>query len=346
MIIKKDILYKDAKSYLYDKDRYCSVFVRNYINKLQSAFVYDGLPDTLPKEEMERQLLTKGCTFVTSVDGDLYALDGTVGGEGDAYNRPTLYTVANAYLRLSATYRIGIDGVLVKNDYCQEGVLPLLYRQAAKMCDLEMTVNMMAIAHRMSYMISAPDDKTKASAELFMRKLLDGEYSVIGENAFFDGIKLQSPPTGNGSYLVQYIELLQYEKATLLNELGLNANYNMKRERLNDGEIALNIDAILPLIDNMYHERAVACDAINAMYGTAIKVDLGSAWKALREEKEKAVATNDTVIDILGESGLSSTDADPIGNEDGATHTENGDTHTEDGDTHTEDGDEDDDKKK
>lgn len=303
---KHDRNYLYAKSFLKDKDRYINTFVDTYIDKMQSAFVYSGLPDTIPKEELERLLMVEGDCFITEVRGDLYALSGNAGGEGDAYNRPTLYTVANAWLDLSATYTIGADGVLCKNDYRALGLLPLLFKNGALLCDTEITVNLMTILHRMNYMISAPDDKTKASADLFMQKIFDGDYSIIAENSFFDGVKLQAPPTGNGTYITQYIELLQYQKASMLNELGLNANFNMKRETLNDGEIALNVDAILPFIDNMYTERLKAMDMVNKMFGTDIKVDFASAWKTLREEREKATEQAQSEVITIEEEELTS----------------------------------------
>lgn len=338
---KKDIDYKYAKSFLKDKDRYVHTFVDNYLDKLQSAFVYDGLPDTIPGEELERLLLETGQCFITRVNGELYALSGSPGGEGDEYNRPTLYTVANAYLNLSETYRIGEDGVLFKNDYKCMGILPIILKASAKMCDLEISVNTMAVLHRVSYLISAPDDKTRASAELFIQKILDGDFSIIAENQFFDGVKLQAPPTGNGTFITQYVELMQYEKATLLNELGLNANFNMKRERLNDGEVALNIDAILPFIDNMFRERQKAVEAINAMFGTSITVDMGSAWKTLHEEKEQETAKADTDLDIVGDVATVANEDNPAPTEDEPAPTEDEPAPDEDEPTPTEDEDED-----
>jgi len=334
---KKAIEYNFAKSYLKDKDRYIVSFADTFLDKMQACFVYDGLPETIPCEELEKLLQENGQCFVTEVEGKLYALSGTAGGEGDAYNRPTLYTVANAWLNLSKTYEIGKDGVLCKNDFKCMGLLPIILKSGAKMCDLEITVNTLSILHRVCYMISAPDDKTKASAELFMKHIEDGDFSIIADNAFFDGVKLQSPPTGNGTFITQYIELMQYEKATLLNELGLNANFNMKRERLNDGEIALNIDAILPFIDNMYNERKKFVESINAMFGTEITVDMGSAWKTLHEEKEKETAEANTDLDVI-DSQQPSLDVSQGGtDEEEQEQVNNEDEPTEDGDEPTED---------
>ena len=111
-------------------------------------------------------------------------------------------------------------------------------------------------------LISASDDKTKQSADLFLQKILDGEFSIIGENAFFKGVNMQTAPTMNSVYITQLIEMIQYYKASLYNELGLNANYNMKRERLNLGEVSMNVDALLPYVDNMLNERQKAVTKI------------------------------------------------------------------------------------
>ena len=68
-------------------------------------------------------------------------------------------------------------------------------------------------------------------------------------------------------------------KASLLGELGLNANFNMKRERINTAESELNQDALLPLVDDMLAMRKKACEDINAMYGLNIDVEKNSSWK-------------------------------------------------------------------
>ena len=69
-------------------------------------------------------------------------------------------------------------------------------------------------------------------------------------------------------------------------ELGLNANYNMKRESISANESQLNKDALFPLIENMLNEQRAGWDAVNAKYGTDIHVELSSAWKDNIEEKE------------------------------------------------------------
>ena len=97
---------------------------------------------------------------------------------------------------------------------------------------------------------------------------------------------MQSPPSNNGSYLTQFIELHQYLKGSFYNEIGLNANFNMKREALGDGESSLNEDSLLPLCDEMLRCRQEDFDKVNEMFGTNIKVEFDSSWAQNVLEKE------------------------------------------------------------
>lgn len=264
-------------------------FIENTLAKTQAMFVYEGLPDTVPAEELERLLQTEGNAFFAEVNGDLYALQGAAGGEPDPYNRPTIYTVANPALKLNKSYKIGVDGVFIKNDTNGNSLLPLIGKFAVLYTDGVISLNTASILTRITMLISASDDKTKQSADEFLKKILDGEFSIIGENAFFKGVNMQTAATSNTQYITQLVELVQYYKANMLNELGLNANYNMKRERLNTGEVAMNVDVLLPYVDNMLHERQKALKKVNEMFGTEITVRLGSSWYLEHENYESLV---------------------------------------------------------
>ena len=293
----KDVTYQRFQRLFKHKDASVNYLINNYLNKTQAMFVYKNLPDTIPQAELEHLLQTEGKVFVTQEDGKLYAFSGTLGGDVDVYNRPTKYTVANVALKLNKVYDVNTDGVLMRNDYMMTGLLPIIGKYAVLLTDSVISLNTASILTRISMLISASDDKTKQSADVFLQKINDGDFSIIGENAFFKGISMQTAPTGNSVYISQLIELQQYYKANLLNELGLNANFNMKRERLNTQEVALNIDSLLPFVDTMFNERRKAVQAINEMYGTDIAVDLSSIWKVQHEANDILIEDTDTVTE-------------------------------------------------
>lgn len=317
---KKDNIYKLYQQQIRDKDTAVTEFIANTLAKTQSMFEYEGLPDSIPQKELERLLQTMGNAFVTSVDGVLYALSGGKGGEPDVYGRATLYTVANPALKLNKTYDIQKDGVLIENDSNGESLLPLIGRYAVLHTDGLISLNTASILTRITMLISASDDKTKQSADEFMRKIQDGEFSIIGENAFFKGVNMQTAPTTNSVYITQLIELIQYYKASMYNELGLNANYNMKRERLNLGEVSMNVDVLLPYVDNMLKERQNAVEKINEMFDTKISVKLASSW-GLERDNYNALAAD------LSASAETTEEPDPTTGTDG-NDTETTETET------------------
>ena len=100
---------------------------------------------------------------------------------------------------------------------------------------------------------------------------------------------------GSAGLINQFIELAPYIIASCLNEIGLNANYNMKRESLNSTESAINVDFLIPLIDNMLSCRKDFVNKLNNMYGTNISVELNSAWltNKLQDMKQDSLANND-----------------------------------------------------
>lgn len=294
---QKENIYQRFQSYVKNKDTAVMAFIENTLAKTQAMFVYEGLPDTVPAEELERLLQTEGNAFFAEVNGELYALQGAAGGEPDPYNRPTIYTVANPALKLNKSYKIGVDGVFIKNDTNGNSLLPIIGKFAVLYTDGIISLNTASILTRITMLISASDDKTKQSADEFLKKILDGDFTVIGENAFFKGVNMQTASTSNTQYITQLVELVQYYKANMLNELGLNANYNMKRERLNTGEVAMNVDVLLPYADNMLHERQKALKQVNEMFGTEITVRFGSSWYLEHENYESLVTGVEVVTE-------------------------------------------------
>ena len=138
---------------------------------------------------------------------------------------------------------------------------------------------------------------TKASAELYIKRIEEGKLSVLAENRLLDGVKVQPVRSGTASNITNLIEMQQYLKASLYNELGLNANYNMKREAINSNESQLNDDMLTPLIDDMLRERQQAIEKVNAMFGTSITVEFNSAWEDNEDEHEAAIEELEAEVD-------------------------------------------------
>lgn len=268
-----------------DKGQNVNNIISYMLNRTQSMFRYDGLPDTIPERMLELYLQVNGNVCIYKHSGDLYAFTGGLGGEPDPYYMPTIYTIANPALKLSKNLKIDSECVVIPNDSLYVGLLPLFERYASAMTENELSMNIASINSRIISLISADDERTIKSAQKFLDDVINGKFGIIAENAFLDGVKSQPyGSTANSNTLTNLIEYEQYLKASMFNELGLNANYNMKRESINSGESQLNNDMLLPLVDNMLKCREIGIEKVNAMYGTEISVSLASSWEDNQKE--------------------------------------------------------------
>ena len=102
--------------------------------------------------------------------------------------------------------------------------------------------------------------------------------------------------------LTDLIEERQYVKASFFNELGLNSNYNMKRESINSNESQLNDDMLHPLIDTMLAMRKEALEEVNAMFGTNITVEFNSAWADNEIENDLTMEVMEAEADQITEA--------------------------------------------
>ena len=303
-------------AYCSDKTKVFENYCKYTFTRTQSMFTYEGLPDTIPVERLESYLQRNGSCCIAEHEGKLYALIGNAGGELDEYYQPTLYTVANPALNLSKTFKIGEDCVYCRNDFDAVGLVPLVSRYCGLMTENLLTVRISDINMRMMNLLSAPDDNTLQSTKQYLNDLEEGKLGVVGETPFFDGLKLQSKGVGNGDYMIQFIELQQYLKGSMYNELGINANFNMKREALSGSEVALNDDALMPLIDDMLKHRRAMCDELNEMFGLDVSVDYGSTWHSNVVEKqlisEEELGANDAESEeAAGDESALPDDKDP-----------------------------------
>ena len=278
-----------------DKQRQLDSFIKQMFNRTQSMFKYDGLPETIPQIYLERYLQVYGHCIITKANNDLYAFWGGFSGTPDVYYNPTQYVVSNVALNLYKTFDIDKDCVLCRSDSNIQGLAFIFKKYGCMLVENTLTIYSLLKTARASLLLSATDDKTKKECELFIDKLESGDIYCIGENPFFEGVKVHSTMQGSAGLINQFIELEQYIKASCLNEIGLNANYNMKRESLNSAESALNDDFLIPLIDNMLACRKDFVNKVNNMYGTDITVELNSAWltNKLEDIKQDSLANND-----------------------------------------------------
>ena len=289
-----------------DKVAAVNYYADSMLNKTITMFTYNNLPDSLVEREIELMLQTGGKCIVTEWDGELVALEGNYAPPNDVYYRPTHFIVANPWANINHEFELvnrylvktettgeHKPAVLLRNDPLDRGLLPIIHKYGALLTEVDLTMYLASLNFRAIYAITANTDREFESAKSFLSQVKDGKQGVMLEEEMSNGIKTQPYANSSQGYITQIIELKQYLDGKFLNEIGLNANYNMKRERLSASETDLNEDSLRPLIDTMLEERQLACDEINRQFGTDISVEFASAWEKYNEGYQEEELADD-----------------------------------------------------
>lgn len=302
--------------YVKDKRQSANAYYQYFLARLTRMFEYKNLPDTIPHEILDRYLFNNGIACITKVEDKLYVFYGNCGGPQDVYYRPSEFIISNPHIKTANgdifTANIPLynqyqptneipykelgqpEGVLIRNDTEWRGLAPMISRYSYLLAENTLTLRTADVMLRVTALLTAPSDKERVAALEYLKTIEAGNLGVIGESPFFDGVKLQSPPSNNGSYLTQFIEYQQYLKGSIYNEIGLSANYNMKREAIGKGESTLDEDALLPLCDNMLQCRKEDLAKVNELFGTSIEVSFSSAWL------QNKIESDSTLVNLIG----------------------------------------------
>lgn len=261
-----------------DKNTNIKRFVNYMLSRTNNMFMYHNLPETIPAKILEKQLQQQGYTiFFKYKNNDYYTAYGGLGGEPNVYLMPTIATIAIPALQYNVELEIDKDCVVISNDTFKQGLLPLLQKYATLMNETDITILMSLINTRMQTIISSTDDNTTLSAKHFIDDIEKGKLGVIAEPRLFEGLKVFNQNHSNNMF-TNLIEMYQYFKGCMYNDLGLDCNFNMKRERITATEVELNTSALYPLVDDMLYCRRVALEKINELYGLDITVEFNASW--------------------------------------------------------------------
>ena len=279
-----------------DKTKNINTYVFNYLNRTNSMFKYHNLPRTIPADMLESLLQRNGYVCIAKHENALYAFVGGLGGELDVYYQPTICTVANPALNLSKDFVIDKDCIIMKNDVNLQGLLPIILRYSSMLVENDISMVLATYSTRIQKILSASDDGTIASAKEYLSQIVNGKQGIIADNAFLKSLDVKDSSTDN-KIIEELIKQNQYLKSSMLNEIGLQANTNLKKERLVSAEIESNSESLYPIVDDMLKCRKNALEKVNEMFGTNIEVEFNSSWD-LRPLNGMSVHNTDDEIDI------------------------------------------------
>lgn len=267
------------------------------VNLCLSMFEWKGLPDSLPQKRLEMLLQRDGyaIALIGKAKTGKYpeGLFATFGGvyELDPYYIPSKGNVANPYLESKSNVIFDEDAVLMYNDSCHEGLSAIHAEYATLLAENAISLRYALVNARVPAVPYADNDNTAKSIKDFFKMVFDGGNDkedellcpVTGQGAVFKGLKNEAFNASTNSNIKDLLEARQFLWASWFIEIGVQANFNMKREAINESEAGMNMFSLTPYIDDMLQCREQACEKINKLFNLNVSVELSSVWKKISE---------------------------------------------------------------
>lgn len=279
-----------------DKTQLTNYYYKMLLNRVINMFTWENLPNTIDEQVMNFWLFVTGRVVFTEFNGKLYALNGNYGGYPNEYYLPTEFVVANPILG-NKNVKLDIDGVAMFNSDTDKyplkgmtgGLYPILTLTANMLADCVVTISSALKNGRVQTAFICKDDTVRIAGEKVLKQLYNGNPAVMIDDTILNCISpiKMADNTSVATILQQTVETYQFWLANFYNSIGVNANFNMKRERLNTAEVNINDSALFVNVVNMLNNRQQAVDKINAMFGVDISVRISDEWKDLVKTGEE-----------------------------------------------------------
>ena len=192
--------------------------------------------------------------------------------------------------------KLDVDGVAMFNSDTDKyptqtmtgGLYPILTLTANMLADCVVTISSALKNGRVQTAFLCKDDTVRIAGEKVLKQLYNGNPAVMIDDTILNCISpiKMADNTSVATILQQTVETYQFWLANFYNSIGVNANFNMKRERLNTAEVNINDSALFVNVVNMLNNRQQALEKINKMFGTNITVEISGEWKDLTETEE------------------------------------------------------------
>lgn len=281
-----------------------TMYYRYFMNSIMSMFKFDGLPESIPEDDFKFIIFKNGYATVGKADdGNIYAFgDEGLGGEPNPYYNPTISVVANAGLNFNKTFEIGKDCVVVKCTSLYNGFDEIISLYSSLLATIDISLYWVFIGTRQQKLFEGSNDDVIKSLNDVFDSLENGDkLKAITGKPLFNFLKTQdySQAATTTSNIKALIEAKQYLKSSFFMMLGINANYNMKRESLNENEIDADIFTLIPHIDNVYNTISKDLDDVNKMFDTDISMSYNSSWDRIQSEIDNRDKEEELQVETL-----------------------------------------------
>lgn len=302
-----------------DKNILYQHFFRTLYNNASKVILIKGLPDDADYDFIMSQLLLVGRISVFEDKGKVYLLNGHIGGAPDEYYYPTRVLIANPILgsfdlerdkKAVMVYLTPTDRLLdvpKVPTLVYGGLFSLISMVANILSECMTTVNTTLMNTRVHAIYTADTESAARSAEPVLKSIYEGKPFSVVTSELLERLNV-NPLSEHGlsNCLIETLEVCQYVLSLFWNGIGIDANYNMKRERLITAEVDKNVQSLIVPIQTILETLNSGFNKANKIFGTSLEAILNPKF-AIEQEK------------VGNNNGTSSTDA----NSDDTTSSDN-----------------------
>ena len=305
-----------------DKNILYQHFFRTLYNNASKVILIKGLPDDADYDFIMSQLLLVGRISIFEDKGKVYLLNGHIGGAPDEYYYPTRVLIANPILgsfdlerdkKAVMVYLTPTDRLLdvpKVPSLVYGGLFSLISMVANILSECMTTVNTTLMNTRVHAIYTADTESAARSAEPVLKSIYAGKPFSVVTSELLERLNV-NPLSEHGlsNCLIETLEVCQYVLSLFWNGIGIDANYNMKRERLITAEVDKNVQSLIVPIQTILETLNSGFNKANKIFGTSLEAILNPKF-AIEQEKESNNGTSSTDVNSNGINSTDDTSAD------------------------------------
>lgn len=278
------------------------------LNFCLTIFEYDNLPESLPKREIELNLLLTGHAVIFTDKADIVTACTTL-YNFDRYYNPIQAVFAQPRMNSKTLYLDNSieahkqNAVVIYNNDIKDnifyipadgGLLTFISRYARRLADIESSENIYAVNSRLTSFPVGSTDSVIANIKKFFNSLILGKREVIVDDAIINSFRNVDIVRSNIKDSINDI-LIARDKILeqFFRDIGVKFFADNKKAQLTDNEVEADNQLLLISLESMLKSRQEGIAAVNEFYGTNIGVRISDNFN--RENFKSEVLNNETV---------------------------------------------------
>lgn len=281
-------------------------------NRIENLFTYENLPEEINEKALKLFLNSFGKIVFYKIEDKFIIQPFTYTDKLNWYYIPLYGRVVNPWLpagHQSYTFKIDESATIfnstldIYNMRERSTVSDLIHKTAYQLAENDISYYCIQRNHRLIAIFTAETDLQKAECNRVLERIYEGYPDITMGDDLVSHIKV-NPIAMNStrSSITELIEFQQYILANFYHAFGIDSNYNLKREQLNNDEININREVLRLNIEDMLENRELGVQKINDIYNLSVRVSLNEKIYARLLQETDIGDTNISTMQALSNS--------------------------------------------